>query len=246
MEHLQRTHAVFGTTQWTLVGSLRSNDQAVASAASEALMRTYWPAVYSYLRGCGQSRHAAAETTQAFFVDVVIGRGLFDRAEQESGRLRNFILTALERFRIDQHRRNQARGGNTTISQEAIEREEQLSRCRTTEHPHDQFTRRWAVASLEEALRRCEQHFQASGKPGHWRLFERRILAPAASGGTPPSLGDLLESTGFNDVAIAAAAVQTVKKRALAILREVVAETLDDASQLDDEVAALQESLRLS
>jgi len=60
-----------------------------------------------------------------------------------------------------------------------------------------------------------------------------------------PGLADVMRACGFDDPANAAAAVQTVKKRALALIREVVAETLKDASELESEMAELRASLTL-
>lgn len=73
-----------------------------------------------------------------------------------------------------------------------------------------------------EALRRVESHFECNGRSA-WKLFERRVLRP-----TSQPLGDLALELGFGSAADGAAAVQTVKRRVQAVLREVVAEQTND------------------
>jgi hypothetical protein len=92
---------------------------------------------------------------------------------------------------------------------------------------------------LEEALRRCEAHFQRSGRHGHWALFEARVLQPAVHRTRPPPLSELAEAAGFPSPALAAAAVQGVKRRVVALFREVVAETVEDGANVDAELEAV-------
>ena len=230
---LDETHARFQTTCWTLVGEMGAGGDRCERAAGE-LMRRYWPAVYAYLRGSGKRREEAEEATQAFFAEVVLGRGLLERADPDVGRLRTLILTALKRHLIDQHRRASARGAGRVASIEAIEHEE----CDWGAYSGDgveAFERRWAVAQLEEAMRRCESHYLGIGKDGHWRVFEDRVYRPAVGGSSPTPLAELAPSCGFGAPADAAAAVQVVKKRALALLREVVAESVRDPGEMERE-----------
>jgi hypothetical protein len=99
------------------------------------------------------------------------------------------------------------------------------------------FDRRWALALFEEALRRCEAHYVAGAraKPGHWSLFEARVLRPALHGGAIRPLAEDAAPLGFASTAGAAAAVQTVKRRFEAVFREVVGETVASEADLEDE-----------
>ena len=98
---------------------------------------------------------------------------------------------------------------------------------------------------FEEALRRCESHFRESGRAAHWELFEARILRSAISGNEPGPLGEMPEAMGFASPALAAAAVQVVKRRAMALLREVVAETVDNPADVEAELADVRRFLLL-
>jgi RNA polymerase sigma-70 factor (ECF subfamily) len=239
---LEHTYDRFRTTCWTEIRALGEGDDSQRREALEALIARYWPPVYAHLRARGQDRESAAELTQAFFAEVILDRDLFSRAQPGRGRLRTLLLTALKRFRIDQHRRAAARGAQITIPLEALHIEE-ARLGRATRDGEQVFGRRWAMGLFEEALRRCENHFRDSGRAAHWDLFEARILRPAISGTEPGPLSEMPQARGFASPALAAAAVQVVKRRAMALLREVVAETVDNLTDVDAELAEVRRFL---
>ena len=225
-------HIRFETTRWSLVQRLHGSDDE-RSVALDELSRIYRPVVYSYLRRRGLQPDDADEATQDFFETVVLSRALFDHADP-ARRLRTLILTALQRREIDRARRRKARGG-PHLSLDALNREEALLASDLPGDPAQAFERRWATAQVEEAMRRCESHYLAACKPGHWAIFEARVVRPAISPCAPVPTADIAAACGFRTPADANAAVQTVKKRFTSILREVVAETLPDECAVDEE-----------
>jgi len=237
----QHTEHSFAATRWTLVERLRDGDDAARREAAETLARIYSSAVYAWLRRQGYRRDAAADAAQAFFADVVLGRGLFERARPERGRLRNFMLTALDRYLVDLHRARsrEQRCLGWRLPLENAEREERFLGMCNGEPPGAVFERRWALATVEEALRRCERHFVRAGRQAHWRAFEARILHPAVTGATPPPLRTLAESLNAATPAEVASMVQVVRKRLDALLREVVAETVTGEKDRGDEYRRL-------
>lgn len=227
----QTAHDGFLTTRWTLLDELRAESPGRRRAALERLSTLYWPAVYAYLRHAGLGRDAAEEATQAFFVDVVVGRRLLETATPERGRLRTLILTALKRYKVDQHRRRKARGDGQILALDdgAVQRLEATISGACAE-PSEAFDRRWAAAQVDEALRRCRQRFERT-KATHWQAFEDRVVGPTVRMTTPTPLAELAERLGFRTGADAAAAVQVVKKRFEMTLREVIAETSEDSAE---------------
>jgi len=234
-----RSHAAFQTTEWSLLGALRRGDDA----AAEVLVQRYWPPVYAYLRRKSVGREKAEELTQAFFATVVVGRRLFQGADPHRGRLRSLLLVALGNFVRDEHRRETVRGKGLEIPPEAVTCEEEWVRRSPAEPPDRAFDRRWAAELVAEALRRSEQHFLRTGRAGHWKVFELRIVAPNVRGLVPQALAELAEDAGFAGPAAAAAAVQVVKDRTRALLHQVVAETVDDPAQLEAELLELKQVL---
>jgi len=234
-----RTHAAFQTTEWPLLGALQRGDDG----AAEELVQRYWPPVYAYLRRKGIDRENAEELTQAFFTTVVLGRRLFQGADPRRGRLRSLVLTALGNFLRDEHRRDTVRGKGLELSPEAVTQEEQWISRTPAEPPDRAFDLRWAAELVAEALRRSEQHFLRTGRAGHWKMFELRVVAPNVRGLVPQTLAELAEEAGFAGPAAAAAAVQVVKDRTRALLQQVVAETVDNPAQLEAELMELKQVL---
>lgn len=244
MTGLEHTYDRFRTTCWTEIRALGEGDDSQRREALTALILRYWPAVYAHLRARGQDRESAAELTQAFFAEVILDRDLFGKARPGRGKLRTLLLTALNRFGIDQHRRRAARGAEIIIPLDALHIED-ARLGRTACDGEQVFKRRWAMGLFEEALRRCENHFRESGRAAHWDLFEARVLRPAISGNDPGPLSEMSQAMGFASAALAAAAVQVVKRRAMALLREVVAETVDNPADVDTELAEVRRYLTL-
>ncbi|MCB9845352.1 MAG: hypothetical protein H6811_05140 [Phycisphaeraceae bacterium] len=231
---LDHTGARFQTTNWSLVEGLRAEDPAARAAAADELARIYWPAVYAYLRRSGVRREAAQEATQAFFATVVLGRGLMERADPSKGSLRSLVRAAVKRFQIDEHRAQLSRAADRTFHLSAVEREESLLGA-ADGNPDAAFERRWALAHVDEAIRRCREHFEGKGMADHWRLFELRVLSPALGATQPPPLAEAAVQTGCRDAADGAQRIQTVKRRLEAFLGEL----LERAGEADTRPASL-------
>lgn len=232
---LERSHERFRTTSWSRIQSIKDPDEAQQRVALQELVEIYWPAVYAFLRRQRHNRDAAAELTQAFFSDVVVGRSLFERAEACSGRLRTLLLRALRNYCIDRVRRDRPWAAPVSLPMHLEEEEAKLRSISDTDSG-TAFERRWALSLFEEALRRCEAHFLRTGRGGHWTLFEQRVLVPAATGNSPPPYATDSAAHALGTSAKAAAAVQVVKRRFVALLREVVAETVENPADVDQEV----------
>ena len=247
------SHAQFRTTQWSLIDAVREltpgadGAEAADPAASqrrrtvrEELARRYWPPCYAFLRRTGQSRDNARDIVQGFFADVVYPRDLFERADPARGRLRSWLLTALKNYHKDQLRRRHAStvsiNFNYAEDRDAVEPDTSVS-------PEDNFVRLFALGFLHEAMRRCEVHF-AADKPAHWNLFVERELLPAIAGTERPELKNVAPKHGFAKVDRAAAAIQVVRERLKLLLREVVAETMPDPAEREEEYQTVLALLR--
>ncbi|MCI0366008.1 MAG: hypothetical protein L0219_19290 [Phycisphaerales bacterium] len=226
-----------------MVDAIVSGDFMERQLAMQTLALTYWPPIYAFLRQRGHRRNEAEELTQAFFSEIVIGRKLFEQADIQRGPLRSLLLIALKRFLIDQHRRNDKPVFRLQMPIEDISHEDQNLQQESALEPDTAFDRRWAIAVLEEALRRCEQHFVSTGKEGHWSAFELRVVKPAISMGSPPAHELIAKELCLGDPADSVAAVRVVRKRLIALFRQVVAETARDPvaqqSEYDDVIEML-------
>jgi RNA polymerase sigma-70 factor (ECF subfamily) len=143
----------FVTTHWSLIRRAGQPDSPEAQAALGELCRTYWYPLYVFIRRRGHRPQDAEDLTQAFFAKLLDKKYVTD-AEQEKGKFRTFLLTALKRFLANEWDREHAqkRGGFQpilSIDQERAEaRFEAEPVCEAS--PDVLFDRQWATALLDQ------------------------------------------------------------------------------------------------
>ncbi len=242
--------AAFRTTRWSLVLKAQGKGTEL-----DELLRLYWRPVYAWLRRHGRPRHEAADLTQSFICDVVLSRDLLARADRGKGRFRSYLLAALSRFLIDDHRRRTATtrsSGTPTLSLDApafADRERGSSLLdaaepEPTEDPARAFDRQWATTVIELALERFEKKCIEEGLDAQHTAFMLKVVAPAMRGSVGPPLHELAKSLGHEDWTQAGSTIQTAKRRFRRELERVVLETLDDPKDLADELNAIRAALR--
>ncbi|MCK4873466.1 MAG: sigma-70 family RNA polymerase sigma factor [Phycisphaerales bacterium] len=234
-----RTASRFKTTSWTLIAGARENRADLGE-----LLSRYWSPVYAYLRRKGCGTHEAADLTQGFLADVMLDRDLVERADPDRGRFRSLLVTALERFVVDEHRKQHGRTGDRPVvfvpdDLRLLEAAEPAK----DDDPARAFDRQWATAVLDEAIRRTEVACLGDGMADQWRIFDARVLQPARCGGAQTPVDQLAEEVGAADAHVIYSMVQTVKRKVQREMRTVVAETLADPAdtrEVDAELAELR------
>lgn len=176
----------FPTTSWTLVKKIQLGSEEDARQALEAVCRTYWYPVYTWLRHSGQKQHDAEDLTQAFFVKLVEDRSMY-RAQTERGRLRAFLLGVLKRTLADHFDklRSVKRGGRVLV----ISFEDQDAEARhalepaSLNSPDSIFDRAWALRVLESAEEKLRAECEDSND---LEIFEGlREFLPLGDNATP-------------------------------------------------------------
>lgn len=238
-----QTQQEYETTSWSLIGALHEQDGPARERALSLLVRRYWPPIYASFRRMGRDREEAAEITQSFFAEVILDRGLFDRADRHRGRMRALLLTAIKRYAVDQHRRRSSRPDQLSFSAAALTGEERFLASTPADSVEEVFEKRWAVALLGEAVARCEEYFNTTGQQKHWSAFEAVVLRPAAGTVARPSLQDVADELGFASAVHVASVLRLVRKRMRIVLREVVAETALDPEDQHAEYCRVVELL---
>jgi RNA polymerase sigma-70 factor (ECF subfamily) len=229
--------AVFVTTRWSVVLDASRKETTVVRAALEELCRTYWYPLYAYARRRGHSPEDAQDLTQAFF-ERLLERHWVERADPERGRFRTFLLTAMSRFLADQWDRGRAckRGGGAVVV--PVESGEAETRYGVepvdASTPEQYFERRWAMALLETVLRRLRAEYEDGGRGV---LFER-LNACLVGGREAQPYAVLAESLEVSEGAVKVA-VHRLRKRYRELLRDEVAQTVADASEVDEELRHL-------
>ena len=212
------------------------SDQALGE-----LCRIYWYPLYAYVRRQGKTKEDAEDLVQGFFARF-LEKNYLEGLAAERGRFRAFLLAALKHFLANAHDRAQAqkRGGGT----ELIPLDWQDADARYHLDPPDPaspdraFDRRWALALLERVVTRLRDECAAEGKA---RLFEQTkgfLMVGEAVIPYPRAAAELAMEEGAVRVA-----VHRLRQRYRGILRDEIAQTLDDPAQVAEELRALQDAL---
>lgn len=234
----------FPTTDWILIGrTVRRGKEGERRQALSDLVARYLPALRAYLR---VRRHLPGEKAedllQAFLADKVLEQDLLARADRTRGRFRSFLLTALDRFLVSQHRRERAAKRNPQQEALSLEQEEDLDPSAPA--AADVFELEWTRQVLELAVGRVRSECQGRGRGAVWGVFEARVLRPALHGAEPPPLEELARRFGLDSVGQAYVAVATAKRMFARNLRTVVREYTDgDETEAEEEIGRMMQVL---
>jgi len=241
---LQEGGASFQTTHWTVVLNLRqSQSPESAEKASSVLSETYWPPLYTFVRHRGYKPADAQDLVQGFFAHL-FEKDTLTRADQEKGRLRTFLLGALQKFLMDERDKTRAlkRGGGGQIVSFDEHLPEVEAAMLATAHLGDvnSYDATWAANVVTRAWQRLRQEFAAEGK-GEW-LDQ---LTPFVEGGatTPrPKHEEIAKRLGV-PVGTLRTWLSRLRQRYRDTLRAEVASTVSASADVDDELRYLHQIL---
>jgi RNA polymerase sigma-70 factor (ECF subfamily) len=228
---------VFATTHWTVVLAAGKRHTPQSDRALEELCRTYWFPLYAYARRHGRSKEDAEDLTQAFFARF-LAKNYLEGLSAERGRFRAFLLASLKHFLANERDKSQRqkRGGALEhLSLDWQVADTQFQIASTAEPSPDQaFDREWAMALLGKVIERLHGECGAEGKG---KQFEQlKIFLTAGKGAL--SHADVARSLDMDETAVRVA-VHRLRKRYRALLRDEIAQTLSDPSQVAEEIQAL-------
>jgi RNA polymerase sigma-70 factor (ECF subfamily) len=239
------TQSLFPNTNWSMVARAGSHvPSSVRRRTLEALLRQYLPALRAYLaarrRGLGADR--LDDLLQGFLASKVLEQQILRRADQARGRFRTFLLTALDRYAVDEFRKEGA--AKRSPGEAAVA---SLYAVAEAEHPPqeaaDLFDLEWARQAVSLALGRMRRECESGGRGDVWAVFEARVVAAAFDGAEPLPYERLVERFGFASPEQAANVLITGKRMFARNLREVVAEYADDDADAAEEVVLLKRIL---
>ena len=242
MDHGADRHAPatasFPTTQWSLIIRAGSPASPEARAALQALCSAYWYPLYAFIRRKGIDPDRALDLTQDFFARL-LENDILAAVDQRKGRFRSFMRVACRNFLIDTWRRKPD-VATTPISIDARDAE-----GRYLVEPADNLTaeglfdRAWALTLLDRVMAILAAEYADSGRS---ELFNQlKIVLTEGKGAVRSAV--LAERLGMSEDAVNIAS-HRLRKRYRAILQEQIAATLDDTSELDDEIRSLFDAVR--
>lgn len=230
----------FPATRWSLVVRAGDGDPLVKRTALGELLHAYWPALRAHLTLRRRLPPDQAEDVlQGFCSDQVLERDLVPRAERERGRLRTFLLTALDRYAINDHHRETADKRRPAGGFAPSEAFDDVAAGAGGDDPARAFDLAWARQVLDRTAARLRAECEASGRADVWGVFEARLLRPALEGAAPEPHGDLAARLALPSAAESANLLTTAKRAYARHLRAVVGEYAP-AESIEEEVADLK------
>jgi RNA polymerase sigma-70 factor (ECF subfamily) len=236
-------NAAFVPTRWSLIATLRSGAAPQVERALETLCNAYWYPLYAYVRRAGHSPEDAADLTQAFFARL-LEKDVLAHADPARGRLRNFLLTAMQHFLCDDWRKQQRfkRGrGAAVLSLDELHAESlYASEPADPVTPEALYHRCWALTLLDRTLGELEADYVRDGKAALFEALKPALVEDSDALGA----AEVGVQLGMEPGAVRMA-VSRLRRRYRERLLAEVAASMDaqNEAEIDEEIAALFRAL---
>ncbi len=231
----------FLTTHWSLIEKARSNEEGNRQLIG-LLLKKYWKPVYCYLRRKGYDNEQAKDLTQGFFHEVVIGRGLIQKADKSKGRFRPYLLLALNRYLINIREEETAQKRvpkDRLVRLDSIELPD-LPPSVVQSAPEKVFNYAWVSALLEQVLAEVQTKCQERDLMLHWQVFRDRLVSPILYRSAPLSMKEICDKYDIEDTIKASNMITTVKRLFQTILKQHVRNSVISDEDTADELAQIK------
>ena len=233
----------FRTTRWTVV-LLSAQSQAPGSqAALGELCRTYWYALYAYIRRRGRNPEEAQDLTQGFFLHLLEHKTLA-RVDRLKGKFRSFLLGSLQNYLSKEAIRARClkRGGKVEFVPLEMQAAENRYRLEPADRlsPEKVFEARWALILLQHAVAVLGRQYAVRGKEAVFETLKGFLGIEESS---PESSYEAAGQKLGLGVGTVKTLIYRLRKQYMAIVREEVGHTVSDPSEIEDELRSLCDAL---
>lgn len=231
---------VFPPTRWSLVLAAAQPGSPSAEEALESLCRSYWFPLYAFVRRSGRSPQDAQDLTQEFFRRLLEKQWL-RAADPAKGKLRTFLLTALQHFLAKEWRSASAQrrgGGYVPVPLDTSLAESRFAAHVAALPAEETFDRQWALTLLDRTFQRLRGEFEQLGKTGDFEVLKPCLMAARGAVDYADVAGRLRTNEGAARVA-----VHRLRKRFREVYRQEISHTLAEEANLDDELRHLAAAL---
>jgi len=231
----------FTSTRWSMVIRAADASDTRSQKDLEEICRACWHPIYGFVRRQGYSPEDAQDLAQGFF-EHVLRNNVLSHADPERGRFRSFLLGALRHFVSNEARKYRAEkrgGGFSFVPLEGEDSEERFERSLAhPDTPEKHFERSWAESLLARAMEALRKDYERVNK---LKLFEQ--LQPFLIGSANPnSYEELGKSIGMSSGTVAVA-VFRMRKRYGELLRQEIAQTVEDPADVEHEIRLLLQAV---
>jgi hypothetical protein len=236
---------VFETTRWSQISLVQKSDAEMQRSITNDLICAYWKPVYCYLRQKGYDNEEAKDLTHGFFQEIVLGRGLIQQADPSKGRFRTLLLTALNRYVSNEHRRETTRRRMPAHGLQRFDPDQlpDLPVEGSVATPDEAFNYAWATEILDAVLREVRKHFCDTGRTVYWMVFQERVLSPILGDVAPPSIPEICKKHGVDTESRASNMIATAKRRFQRVLEMKLSQFVEAESTVEVEMHDLLTAL---
>ncbi len=231
----------FLSTRWSVVLAAGGSSEPDAQAALAELCRCYWFPLYSYVRRRVPHADEAQDLIQEFFTHL-LEKNTIAVADQQRGRFRAFLLTALRNFLANEWTKSQTRrrGGGHRVWQLDLESGESLIKNEPLDvlTPEKLFDRRWAETLLKVVMNQLQDEFERLGKSDYFDQLKPFLT----SGRREVRYEPVARQLGISEGA-AMVAAHRMRRRFRDLLRAEIAQTVPRPEEVDDEIHDLFKAL---
>jgi RNA polymerase sigma-70 factor (ECF subfamily) len=238
---VDRAPVAFPATRWTLVNRAGGADGRVQPVAIAELVRMYSPALRAHLlQTLHYDEHRADDLLQGFLAEKVLEQRLIGCADPARGRFRTFLLAALDRYVVDEHRHRAAR--KRSPRKEVLDVHDHRDTLAARGGPDgqtDAFDLAWAREVLGEVLATMRARCEQTDRLDLWDVFQSRYLKPAMEGVSPEPHDSIARRLNLDGPRAAANLLITAKRQFTRVFKEVVKRYAAGDAEARDEVAEL-------
>ena len=220
----------------------KADADEAAQKALATFSETYWPPLYTFVRRRGYSPSDAQDTVQGFFAHL-LEKNTLSRADQEKGKLRTFLLGALQNYLLKQRERMGAmkRGGGKQIvsfDDQIIDAEAAMH---ATMHLNEisSYDAAWASSVVARAWKNVRDRFADEGKVEWFDALRPFVAGGAAQAPDQQEAADRL-GTSVENLRVS---LSRLRQRYRHALRAEVASTVSDPKDIDGELHYLYQVL---
>jgi RNA polymerase sigma-70 factor (ECF subfamily) len=189
------------------------------------------------VRRHGADADDARDLTQGFLASL-LDRKHFENLRADRGRFRSFLLASFQNFLAKDHDRRHAqkRGGGTTELSLSFDNAEGRYRFEPAEPatPQTLYERRWALTVIDRVLENLRQDWDARRRAVEFDELKACLLGEVPDGG----YAGIANRLGLTEPAVRVS-VHRLRRKFQAKLKEEIAETVSDPSDIDDEIRYL-------
>ena len=231
----------FVTTHWSLVLKATKDNTEIRLEALDELCRTYWRPLYFFALRKGKRAHDAQDLVQGFFLNM-IQKEFLSSADKEKGKFRTFLIVAFKRYMANQYDKETAkkRGGNAQHLSLDFETADQLydQLNDPSQSPEKIYDRTWAMSVLNKVMELLSKDYAKRGKAA---LYE--FLRSTLPGQTPTmKYEEAADKFGISNNTVKSE-VHRLRMRFGQTMRELIANTVNEPSDIDQEMRYLMEAL---